>query len=205
MRPPMPEPTMAVTSTPRWRASCRTAGVMRMPAGTWTGAGAAVVAGAGGAGAGGGGSCGHRRRSGLRGRGGRRDRSGLGDRSGRRRSERLARPRERPPPGVPAATAPAISISAMATSLAMVSPSATRMLVSVPSNGDGTSALTLSVTTSTMGSPIRTWSPTALSHLPMVPCSTPSPSWGMVTWGIRRLLGRSLAGSRWALQGSEYS
>ena len=94
------------------------------------------------------------------------------------------------------------STSAMATSLATVSPSATRILVSVPSNGDGTSALTLSVTTSTRGSPMRTWSPTALSHFPMVPSSTPSPSWGMVTWGMSRLLGSLLAGSRWAHQGS---
>ena len=45
---------MAVTSTPRWRASCRTAGVMRMPAGTWTGAGTAgrwIGGGSGAAGA----------------------------------------------------------------------------------------------------------------------------------------------------------
>ena len=80
--------------------------------------------------------------------------------------------------------ASATSTSAMTASLGTVSPSETRICVSVPSKGDGTSALTLSVTTSTSGSPMRTWSPTALSHFPMVPCSTPSPSWGMVTWGM---------------------
>ena len=91
------------------------------------------------------------------------------------------------------------STSAMTASLGMVSPSETRIFVSVPSKGEGTSALTLSVTTSTRGSPMRTWSPTALSHLPMVPCSTPSPSCGMVTWGMGGLLGRSAGhGGRFA-------
>ena len=51
----------------------------------------------------------------------------------------------------------------------------------MPSNGDGTSALTLSVMTSRSGSYLSTWSPGCLSHLPIVPSATLSPSWGIVT------------------------
>ena len=54
-------------------------------------------------------------------------------------------------------------------------------LASVPSNGDGTSALTLSVMTSSSGSYLSTWSPGCFSHLPIVPSATLSPSWGIVT------------------------
>ena len=66
----------------------------------------------------------------------------------------------------------------------------------MPSNGDGTSAFTLSVITSTIGSNLSTWSPTCLSHLPMVPSATLSPSWGIVTVGMGMLLGGSQDG--WA-------
>ncbi len=52
----------------------------------------------------------------------------------------------------------------------------------MPSNGDGTSAFTLSVTTSTSGSYLSTWSPGCLSHFPIVPSATLSPSWGIVTF-----------------------
>ena len=45
----------------------------------------------------------------------------------------------------------------------------------------GTSALTLSVTTSTSGSYLATWSPGCFSHFPIVPSATLSPSWGIVT------------------------
>jgi hypothetical protein len=65
-----------------------------------------------------------------------------------------------------------------------VSPSWTRISVSVPSNGDGTSALTLSVITSTIGSYLSTWSPGFLSHLPIVPSATLSPSCGIWTLGM---------------------
>ena len=88
--------------------------------------------------------------------------------------------------GAAAATASPVSMIAISASLGTVCPSATMIFVSVPANGDGTSAFTLSVTTSTMGSPSSTCSPTCLSHLPMVPSATLSPSWGMVTVGIWR-------------------
>src|SRR6185437_14642140 len=61
-------------------------------------------------------------------------------------------------------------------------PSSTRISLRTPSNGDGTSALTLSVMTSSSGSYLATWSPGFLSHLPIVPSATLSPSWGMVTF-----------------------
>ncbi len=155
-----------------------------------------------------------RRLAGCGGHGGRRGRSGgmlartqarAGGRLGSRRAQlrpRWAQLRPEVASAEASAAAPAApsSTSAIGASLPIVSPSCTRILASVPSNGDGTSALTLSVTTSTSGSPTRTWSPTALSHLPMVPSSTPSPSWGMVTWGMSRLLG-TFVGSLWPLAG----
>ena len=55
-------------------------------------------------------------------------------------------------PTAPTASAPASSITAISTPIGMVVPSATEILTSLPSNGEGISALTLSVTTSTMGS-----------------------------------------------------
>src|SRR6266566_1789753 len=62
------------------------------------------------------------------------------------------------------------------------------MRTSRPSNGDGISALTLSVTTSTIGSSRRTVSPSALSQRSTVPSVTDSPSCGIfsVVKPIRR-------------------
>ena len=79
-------------------------------------------------------------------------------------------------------------MTAISVSLATVSPSWTRMAERVPSNGEGTSALTLSVTTSTIGSYLSTWSPTCFSQRPMVPSATLSPSWGIVTLGTAWVL-----------------
>ena len=62
-----------------------------------------------------------------------------------------------------------------------VAPSSARISRRMPSNGDGTSALTLSVMTSTSGSYLATWSPGCFSHFPIVPSATLSPSWGIVT------------------------
>ena len=64
----------------------------------------------------------------------------------------------------------------------------------MPSNGDGTSALTLSVMTSRSGSYLATWSPGCLSHLPIVPSATLSPSWGIVTLATGQFL-RSRVGA----------
>src|SRR4051794_31240697 len=75
----------------------------------------------------------------------------------------------------------AVSITAISALFGTVAPSSTRISRSVPSNGDGTSALTLSVTTSTRGSYLATWSPGCFSHFPIVPSATLSPSWGIVT------------------------
>src|SRR5262249_10938062 len=59
-------------------------------------------------------------------------------------------------------------------------PSVTAILTSLPSKGEGISALTLSVTTSTSGSSRLTKSPSCLSHLSTVPSVTDSPSWGIL-------------------------
>ena len=70
---------------------------------------------------------------------------------------------------------------AISASLGTVAPSSARISLRTPSNGDGTSALTLSVMTSSRGSYLATWSPGCLSHFPIVPSATLSPSWGIVT------------------------
>src|SRR5207249_5808432 len=62
---------------------------------------------------------------------------------------------------------PASSMTAISALFGTVSPSSTRISLSVPSTGDGTSALTLSVMTSSSGSYLATWSPGFLSHLPI--------------------------------------
>ena len=62
-----------------------------------------------------------------------------------------------------------------------VSPSCTRISVSVPATGEGTSVSTLSVDTSNNGSSADTLSPTDLNHCVIVPSVTVSPSCGSVT------------------------
>jgi hypothetical protein len=57
-----------------------------------------------------------------------------------------------------------------------VSPSSTRISVSVPDTGEGTSVSTLSVDTSNNGSSSATVSPTLLNHCVIVPSVTVSPS-----------------------------
>src|SRR5207253_9787421 len=72
------------------------------------------------------------------------------------------------------------SIAAIGVPTTTVPPSATRISRSTPANGDGISAFTLSVMTSTHGSYFATGSPGRLSHLPIVPSWTLSPSWGIL-------------------------
>ena len=76
----------------------------------------------------------------------------------------------------------AVSMTAISALFGTVAPSSARISFRTPSNGDGTSALTLSVMTSSSGSYLSTWSPGCLSHLPIVPSATLSPSWGIVTF-----------------------
>src|SRR5262245_58168187 len=85
--------------------------------------------------------------------------------------------------GASAAAPPssAVSITAISALLGTVAPSSTRISLRTPANGDGTSALTLSVMTSRSGSYFSTESPGCFSHLPIVPSATLSPSWGIVT------------------------
>src|SRR5437899_10896744 len=74
----------------------------------------------------------------------------------------------------------------------------------MPVTGAGTSALTLSVSTSSIGSNSATLSPGLTSHLEIVPSCTDSPSWGITTRvvvaiSVRRELlqgGRDLCGGR---------
>ena len=68
--------------------------------------------------------------------------------------------------------------SAMGAPMGTVSPSWAMIRSSSPATGDGTSIVTLSVTTSTSGSYRSTRSPGCFSHLPMVPSTTLSPTWG---------------------------
>ena len=82
--------------------------------------------------------------------------------------------------GVSGAAASLISISPRAWPTCTVSSGSTRMRVRVPEAGDGTSASTLSVDTSTIGSSAATVSPTCLSHSSTVPSVTDSPIAGMV-------------------------
>ena len=81
-----------------------------------------------------------------------------------------------------AAAPPAVSICPITAPTLTVSPSATAILTSLPSNGEGISALTLSVTTSTSGSSRLTRSPSCFSHLSTVPSVTDSPSCGILIW-----------------------
>jgi len=72
--------------------------------------------------------------------------------------------------------APATSIWAITAPTRTVSPWAAVILTSLPSKGEGISALTLSVTTSTMGSSRLTKSPSFFSQWSTVPSVTDSPS-----------------------------
>ena len=71
------------------------------------------------------------------------------------------------------------------------------MAVSVPAKGDGTSAFTLSVITSTIGSYFSTRSPGFLSQRPIVPSATLSPSCGIVTFATGSLLRGTTSRSSW--------
>ena len=86
------------------------------------------------------------------------------------------------------AEASAGSISAIGVSFGTVAPSSTRIAVRVPAKGDGTSAFTLSVITSTIASYFSTRSPGFLSQRPIVPSATLSPSCGIVTFATWSLL-----------------
>ncbi len=84
--------------------------------------------------------------------------------------------------GGAAVAAPALSpITARRTPTSTVSPSGTRISVTTPAAGDGTSESTLSVDTSKSGSSRATVSPTAFIHRVTVPSVTVSPNCGIVT------------------------
>src|SRR5205823_15101227 len=76
---------------------------------------------------------------------------------------------------------PPVSTTAISAPACTVSPSLARISRRIPDTGAGTSALTLSVSTSSMGSNSTTLSPGLTSHLEIVPSWTDSPSCGMVT------------------------
>ena len=78
-----------------------------------------------------------------------------------------------PPPSPP------ITASFVPTST--VAPSCTRICVSVPEPGLGTSVSTLSVEISSSGSSASTCSPSCLSHLVIVPSETDTPICGITT------------------------
>ena len=86
--------------------------------------------------------------------------------------------------GSAAGTDPASPMRASTVPTSTVSPSCTRISLSNPAAGDGTSESTLSVETSKRGSFSATWSPTCLNQRVMVPSVTVSPSWGIVISAI---------------------
>ena len=81
--------------------------------------------------------------------------------------------------GCGGAATPASSMTAIGAPVGTVSPSATISSRIVPATGEGTSALTLSVETSTNDSYFSTVSPGCLSQRATVPSVTVSPSCGM--------------------------
>src|SRR5436853_2462427 len=81
-----------------------------------------------------------------------------------------------------AVTAPSpVSTTAISAPACTVSPSLARISRRMPVTGAGTSALTLSVSTSSIGSNSTTLSPGLTSHFEMVPSCTDSPSCGITT------------------------
>ena len=80
-----------------------------------------------------------------------------------------------------AAVSPGCPIRATTVSTGAVSPSLTRISVTIPAEGDGISASTLSVEISKRGSSLATASPTFLFHRITVPSVIDSPSCGIKT------------------------
>src|SRR5215212_7273564 len=80
-----------------------------------------------------------------------------------------------------AAESPSAATRAISVPTSTVAPSETRNFSIVPATGEGSSAFTLSVSTSARGSSIPTSSPSAFSQRVMVPSVTLSPSCGIVT------------------------
>ena len=198
MRPPAPVPTIWVATRPCSRSSRRTAGVIRASASSvagavalgaaptdaaaarcgisWTprssdpaGPVAAIGAAAAGATGGGAGAVGASCVI-----------AGCGSVDGAACSACAGAPGAA---GVATVALPssAVSITAISALFGTVAPSSTRISRRIPSYGEGTSAFTLSVMTSSSGSYFATVSPGFLSHFPIVPSATLSPSWGMVT------------------------
>ncbi len=175
IRPPPPVPVTCSGPRPCSRRSRRTAGVMRASASP---TGGADSAGAGAADATGAGS-------------GAADATGAGAGAGSTAAAVATTGRAPSTAGAegPGDSAPsAVSISAIGVSLGTVAPSSTRMAVRVPATGDGTSAFTLSVITSTRASYFSTRSPGFFSQRPIVPSATLSPSCGIVTFATWSLL-----------------
>src|SRR5947207_11228245 len=74
-----------------------------------------------------------------------------------------------------------VSIFASKVPTSTVAPTSTRISVTRPLAGDGTSVSTLSVEISTMASSASTQSPTRFFHSTTVPSATETPIWGIVT------------------------
>src|SRR5581483_6565882 len=175
MRPPVPVPTTCDRSTPCSSASRRTSGDRICDLGPRSGRPLAPATDGAAAAPVGVGSSGEAVWGGARG----------GADSGASPPPRAGAAGAAETPAVCAAPGeaptPDSSISASGVLTATVWPSGTRIFVSTPAAGEGTSVSTLSVEISNRGSSRATVSPSRLSHLRMVPSTTVSPSWGMVT------------------------
>ena len=83
--------------------------------------------------------------------------------------------------GTLSAVAASVSMIAIALPTSIVSPSSTKISISTPASGDGTSLSTLSVAISRSVSSTSTVSPTFFDHSITVPSITDSPIWGITT------------------------
>ena len=127
------------------------------------------------------GGSGRRRRRRLRGRGDVADAlARRGHRLRRRRPASRARAARRPA-RAPRRSAPSGAITASIVPTSTVSPSWTRIFVTTPAPGLGTSVSTLSVEISSSGSSAAIVSPSDFSHFVIVPSETETPICGMTT------------------------
>ena len=168
MRPPVPVPAIDDRSSSCSAASLRTNGERTWERGPRScSAGAAVAAAAAGAWAAGGAACGVGTGSAV-------ETAGTSAAGSSAESAASAAGVA----GDAAAPSPE-SISASSVPTATVSPSGTRIFVTVPATGEGTSVSTLSVEISKSGSSRSIVSPSCLSHFRMVPSMIVSPSCGI--------------------------
>ncbi len=165
-RPPRPVPGTLETSTPCSAAMRATTGETKLLPFCWPSAGAGAAAGSGaGGGAGAASAAG----------------STAGDSAGWATSSGAAGASGSAAGGASADAPPSPPITASFVPTSTVSPSGTRICVTTPLAGLGTSVSTLSVEISSSASSASICSPSCLSHFVIVPSDTETPICGMTT------------------------